>query len=80
MPIGLSYAQITTHVLNEVCWQLDAAAHLDADEAELAWARACGAFDLWRRLVDALLAEHDPAALSYQSDEARLCAMLGVPR
>jgi hypothetical protein len=80
VPIRLSYAQITTQVLNEVCRQLDTAAHLDADEAELAWARACGAFDLWRRLVDVLLAERDPAALLYQYDEARLCDMLGLPR
>ncbi|MEK6290638.1 MAG: hypothetical protein V4793_04460 [Paraburkholderia tropica] len=80
MPISLSYAQITAQALDEVRRQLDTAAHLDADEAELAWARACGAFDLWRRLVDVLLAERDPAALSYQYDEARLCAMLGVPR
>ncbi|KGC10074.1 hypothetical protein [Burkholderia gladioli] len=79
MPVSLSYTQITTQVLNEVRRQLDTAAHLDADEAELAWARACGAFDLWRRLVNVLLAERDPAALLYQSDEAQLCAMLGLP-
>ncbi|WP_186128685.1 hypothetical protein [Burkholderia gladioli] len=80
MPISLSYAQITTQVLNEVLRQLDAAAHLGPDEAELARARACGAFDLWRRLVDDLLAERDPVALLYQYDEARLCDMLGLPR
>ncbi|WP_186029422.1 hypothetical protein [Burkholderia gladioli] len=80
MSVSLNYAQITAQVHNEVRRLLDTAAHLDADEAELAWARACGAFDLWRRLVSALLAERDPAALLYQSDEARLCAMLGLPR
>ncbi|MGN4111248.1 hypothetical protein ACS0X5_24195 [Burkholderia gladioli] len=80
MSVHLSYAQITTQALNEVCRLLNTAAHLDADEAELAWARACGAFDLLRRLVNALLAERDPTALLYQSDEAPLCAMLGLPR
>ncbi|TWC56943.1 MULTISPECIES: hypothetical protein [Burkholderia] len=80
MPVSLSYAQITTHVLNEVLRQLDATAQLDANKTELGRARACGAFDLWRRLVNDLLAERDPVALLYQYDEARLRAMLGLPR
>ncbi|MGN3964348.1 hypothetical protein ACS0ZG_10255 [Burkholderia gladioli] len=74
MPVSLSYAQITTQVLNEVCRQLD------ASKTELARARACGAFELWRRLVNDLLAERAPVALLYQYDEARLRAMLGLPR
>ncbi|MGN4067896.1 hypothetical protein ACS0Y7_25085 [Burkholderia gladioli] len=80
MPVSLSYAQITTQVLNEVCRQLDATAQLDASKTELARARACGAFELWRRLVNDLLAERAPVALLYQYDEARLRAMLGLPR
>ncbi|MBW5287734.1 hypothetical protein ACS0X5_21665 [Burkholderia gladioli] len=80
MPIHLSDAQITTQVLNEARRLLNTAAHLDADEAELAWARACGAFDLWRRLVDDLLVQRDAMVWDDEYDQARLRAMLRLPR
>ncbi|MGZ0002897.1 hypothetical protein [Burkholderia gladioli] len=80
MSVSLNYAQITAHALNAVLSQRDAAAHLGPDEAELAWARACGAFDLWRLLVNDLLAQRDAMVWDDEYDEARLRAMLGLPR
>ncbi|MDN7755038.1 hypothetical protein [Burkholderia gladioli] len=80
MSVSLNYAQITAHALNAVLSQRDAAAHLGPDEAELARARAQGVFDLWRLLVNDLLAQRDAVALDYGYDEARLRAMLGLPR
>ncbi|WP_017917861.1 hypothetical protein [Burkholderia gladioli] len=80
MSVSLNYAQFTAQALNVVLSQLDAAAHFGPDEAELARARAQGVFDLWRLLVNELLAQRDAVVLDDEYDEARLRAMLRLPR
>ena len=76
---GLTYVQSTTHAFAERLRQLDAAAPLDASEADVTRVRAQGVVDLRRWRVNHLVARNAPSPL-IPSDAARLRDMPGLPR